>query len=343
MAIRIAVTMGDPSGIGPEILAKALVKWEPGLYQPIIIGSRLALERALGIVGVRLPNLQAASSFLPGDTEAIFLIDPAPLDESDISFAHPSEAACKATLKFIETAVTLAMEGKVQAICTGPIHKANLQKYGFQFPGHTEFLQYLTKAKDVVMMLAGPKLKVSLVTIHEPLLRVPHLLAPDWIRRVIEITAESLIRDFGIRYPRLAVAGLNPHAGEEGQFGHEEMDSIVPAVAAFARVPYSVVGPLPPDTVFYRAYQGEFDAIVAMYHDQGLIPIKLVHFRTAVNVSLGLPIIRTSVDHGTAYDIAGTGRADSESLEHALRLAATMARNRYGRSDRYSRCKAAQS
>jgi 4-hydroxythreonine-4-phosphate dehydrogenase len=223
----------------------------------------------------------------------------------------------------------MALQGAVDAICTCPIHKANLHRHGFGFPGHTEFLRDLTTARRVVMMLAGPRLRVSLVTIHEALNRVPGLITPEGLAETIRITGESLVRDFGLPAPRIAVAALNPHAGEDGRFGTEERDVIEPTVKGLSGAGWSVHGPFSADTLFFRAFQGEFDAVVAMYHDQGLIPVKLAHFHEAVNVTLGLPIIRTSVDHGTAYDIAGTGTAHAGSLEAAVELAARMARHRF--------------
>jgi 4-hydroxythreonine-4-phosphate dehydrogenase len=246
----------------------------------------------------------------------------------DIAYGQPSPATCQAVTLYIEQAVRMAVDQQVDAVCTCPIHKANLQEHGFPFPGHTEFLQGLTQAKQAVMMLTGPRLRVSLLTIHHAIADVPGILTEESIYHTIAITGEALLRDFGLGSPRLGVAGLNPHAGEQGRFGREELDLIQPVVWRFRDGPFQVEGPFPADTLFHRAYEGEFDAVVAMYHDQGLIPIKLVHFHEAVNVTLGLPIIRTSVDHGTAYDIAGTGKAHPGSLEAALRLAALIARNR---------------
>ncbi len=315
---RIAVTMGDPSGVGPEIIVKALAAPETArTCEPVIVGDPLALRRAMDLLGKS-----------PSDLAEFRLIDTVSLSTSDIAFGSPSGAACRAVVSYIETAVRMAMAGEVDAVCTCPIHKGNLNRHGFSFPGHTEFLQSLTGSEDVVMMLAGPRLRVTLVTIHEALSAVPGLLTPERIQKTIRITGESLLRDFGLDRPRLAVAGLNPHSGEGGLFGREELEVIQPVVDSFQGSTYGVSGPHPPDTLFHRAYNGEFDVVVCMYHDQGLIPIKLVHFENAVNVSLGLPIIRTSVDHGTAYDIAGTGKADPGSLLEAIRLAASMARNR---------------
>ena len=258
---------------------------------------------------------------------------------ADIEFGKPTPAACEAAVCCIRTAVGLALAGSVDAVCTCPINKEQLHRHGFPFPGHTEFLRELTSAEDVVMMLAGPKLRVALATIHVSLAEVPGLLTKEVLRKVIRITVESMACDFAMESPRIAVAGLNPHAGEAGKFGREEIEVIRPAVEEFESASPGpggrksgfcgrISGPWPPDTIFHRAFSGEFDAVVAMYHDQGLIPIKLAHFNEAVNVSLGLPIVRTSVDHGTAYDIAGLGTADPGSLVEAVSLAAFIARNR---------------
>jgi 4-hydroxythreonine-4-phosphate dehydrogenase len=328
----IAITMGDPCGVGPEIVVRALSS--PELYghcQPVVIGEIKALERAVKQLGVAstvhfIEGIDSVENLSqPG---IICVANPSSLSLEDIVYGEPSPAACKAVTQYIEEAVRLAVARRVDAICTCPIHKANLQKHGFSFPGHTEFLQELTQAKEAVMMLAGPRLRVSLVTIHQALADVPEILTEELIHRTIAITGEALLSDFGLESAHLGVAGLNPHAGEQGRFGQEEIRLIQPAVRGFREAPYRVEGPIPPDTLFHRAYEGEFDAVIAMYHDQGLIPIKLVHFREAVNVTLGLPIIRTSVDHGTAYDIAGTGKAHHGSLDAALRLAAAMVRNR---------------
>ncbi|MGV8074272.1 MAG: 4-hydroxythreonine-4-phosphate dehydrogenase PdxA [Syntrophobacteraceae bacterium] len=325
---RIAITMGDPCGIGPEILVKALAG---SSYDSIVIGDPLALRRANDLIGAGL-NIEVPDGPKKLDREhrpgAIRVICPQELSSDDISFGRPSKRCCKAVILYIETAVRLALAGNVDAICTCPIHKANLHQSGFAFPGHTEFLRELTGAAKVVMMLAGPMLRVALATIHEAIANVPGLLSRERLTSTIQITGESLLRDFGIPSPRVAVAGLNPHAGEDGKFGREEIEVIRPVIQGFHGYPYTVSGPYPPDTIFYRAYQGEFDAVVAMYHDQGLGPLKLVHFKDGVNISLGLPIIRTSVDHGTAYELAGTGRAHEGSLLAAIELAAFMARNR---------------
>lgn len=333
----IAVSMGDPCGVGPEIIAKALLlEGRPTDFVPLVIGDVRALQRACLVVG-------AEFNFRPLRTieEAIHVGARIPmLPRSDLTadglvYGAPTEQSCRATIEYIKTAAELAMAGSVEAICTCPIHKANLQRSGFAFPGHTEFLQHLTAAGQVVMMLAGPRLKVSLATIHTPLAGVPRLLNQHCLSAVIHLTGEALLRDFALPSPRVAVAGLNPHAGEGGQFGDEEQTVIRPAIESFRdNERFQVSGPYSADTLFYRAYQGEFDAVVAMYHDQGLIPIKLIHFNQAVNLTLGMPIIRTSVDHGTAYDIVGSGKVDTGSFHAALQMAGTLARNRFCRRER---------
>lgn len=324
----IAVTMGDPCGIGPEIICKALsdtVILEA--LRIVIVGEEKALKKAAGELGLSIPfQTVGDSEALECKRDSLPVVNPFPLDEMDILPARPTARTARAVIRYIEKAVEMAMNGIVDALCTAPINKAALGAHGFSFPGHTEFIKHLTGSDRAVMMLAGDRLKVSLVTIHEPIRRVSEILTVERIRETVEVTASSLERYFSLPYPRIAVCGLNPHAGESGLFGDEEKRTILPAVETFRDCKrWNVSGPYPPDTVFYRAVQGAFDAVVAMYHDQGLIPLKLLHFDDAVNVTLGLPIIRTSVDHGTAYDIAGKGLASPNSLRAALRLAARMA------------------
>jgi 4-hydroxythreonine-4-phosphate dehydrogenase len=335
----VAITMGDPCGVGPEILVKALQSEDIlRACSPLAIGSRLAVERAarwvradvaVEIIEAEDLETQGMSRSAPG---VIRLVSVGELREDDLAPGNPTRAACHATVRCIELAVELALTGRVQAVCTCPIHKANLHRHGFPFPGHTEFLSQLTQTREVVMMLAGPRLRVSLATIHLPLASIRDHLDISGLASTMEITALGLMQDFGIPSPRLAIAALNPHAGEQGRFGDEESTLIAPAIERcrerLKNSPCFLSGPHPPDTVFFRAYNGEFDAVMAMYHDQGLIPLKLVHFYEGVNVTLGMPIIRTSVDHGTAYDLAGTGKADAGSLKAAILLAAQMACNR---------------
>ena len=286
--LRIGLTIGDPSGIGPEIAEKAasdsrvLAVCEPVLYGPS--GSeRRGYHPGVGVV-----------------------------EGGRVSF----EAVKAATLD--------AMEGRLDAISTAPINKGVWAAAGLSWRGHTDLLASLTGAPHVAMMFYTERLRVVLATVHVPIAEVPTLLTRERLRRTIELAATELPR-FGIATPRLALAGLNPHAGEDGLIGEEEATVLAPAVASCRSSGIDVCGPLPGDTVFVRALNGEFDAVVACYHDQGLIPIKILAFGQAVNVTLGLPIIRTSVDHGTAYDIAGTNTADPSSMVEAVCLAARLA------------------
>ncbi|MGC9194319.1 MAG: 4-hydroxythreonine-4-phosphate dehydrogenase PdxA [Syntrophobacteraceae bacterium] len=350
----VAITMGDPCGVGPEVIVKAFDS--PGFADgclPLVVGDRLALERAIKLLGSSarvMPVLEpqkelrsfwanagcAKNGAIPLWMGPFGKEGVSPLTASDIEYANPSPAACAAVVAWIRTAAMLASRGDIDAVCTCPINKEQLHRQGFAFPGHTEFLQELTGAKSVVMMLAGPVLRVALATIHVPLAKVSSLITAELLREVLCVCAESAMRDFALKSPRIGVCGLNPHCGEAGKFGKEELETIRPVIEEFeagrhfsATSRPLISGPWPADTVFNRAMSGEFDVILALYHDQGLIPVKLAHFNEAVNVSLGLPIVRTSVDHGTAYDIAGKGVADPGSLLCAVRLAASIARNRH--------------
>jgi 4-hydroxythreonine-4-phosphate dehydrogenase len=322
--------MGDPAGIGPEIILKALE--HESLYQvcrPVILGDPGILHSmgthktppaALNVISA---PLQATPS--PGKTDVLAVSD---LTGDAVRPGAPTPAAGRAMVDYIIRAVEMTLSGDLAAMVTCPISKALMQQAGYAYEGHTQLISHLTGTRDVVMMLAGERLRVALATIHCPLREVPALLSEAVVYKTIAITGRALDEDLGIRAPRIAVAGLNPHAGEEGLFGTEERDIIEPAVRRANESGLLAMGPFPPDTLFYRAASGEFDAVVAMYHDQGLIPLKLLHFSDGVNVTLGLPIIRTSVDHGTAYDIAGSGRADPSSLIAAIRMASRMVRNR---------------
>lgn len=326
----IGLTMGDVAGVGPEIAVKALQERSLlSVCRLVVLGDRSALLNAMERLDAR-PDLKEVNSMdelQAADEDLLFyaLTD-------DVGRRAPmgrvSKDAGKASGIYIETAAKLAMEGVIGGVATGPIHKEGLRLAGYPFPGHTEFFAYLTMAPDYVMMLAGERLRVTLVTIHCPLREAPARLSVESIYRTMDITYRGLERDFGIHRPRLAVAGLNPHAGEGGLFGDEEMHIIVPAVEKAREAGMDADGPLPPDTVFVKAARGSYDAVVCMYHDQGLIPLKLLHFSDGINVTLGLPIVRTSVDHGTAYDIAGAGKADPRSLIQAVKAAALMAENR---------------
>lgn len=285
----IALTMGDPAGIGPEIAAAAMAALEGRI--PI----RFIAERA------------ALAAAIPG---------------------RPDRANAAAVIRSIERGVELVRAGECAALVTNPIAKKVLIDDGFGFPGHTEFLGHLTGAPRAVMMLAVEGLRVVPVTVHTPLASVPGLLTEDLIVETARITAAALARDFGIASPRLALAGLNPHAGEGGAMGREEDSVIKPAIARLQAEGLTVTGPHPADTMFHPAARARYDAALCMYHDQALIPLKTIDFERGVNVTLGLPIIRTSPDHGTAFDIAGKGIASPASLIAAIELAADLAARR---------------
>jgi 4-hydroxythreonine-4-phosphate dehydrogenase len=325
----IAITMGDPAGIGPEVTVKALASKEIyDVCRPVVVGDLRALRQALKITGVNLETISIQERIPSCPWGAIPVLCLSDLSETCCRPAVPTPEGGRAMVSFIHKAVEMCMQGRADAMVTGPITKVLLHEAGCLFEGHTQLIATLTGARDYVMMLAGERIRVSLVTTHCRLLDVSSLLSKEAILSVILITYNSLLKDFAIPHPRLAVAALNPHAGECGLFGSEERDIIEPAVMDARQANIPVEGPFPADTLFYRAYRGEFDAVIAMYHDQGLIPLKLVHFSDAVNITLGLPIIRTSVDHGTAYDIAGKGIADPSSMTAAIKTAARMALNR---------------
>ena len=324
----LAITMGDPAGIGPEIVVKALAS--PRLWRvcrPVVIGRlpiMAAAARALG-GGIAFAPVDAAAESAAGSH--CLLVETGPERDRIPLPGRASVAGGRAAIEAVTGAAHLALDGFVDAIVTAPISKEAIRAAGSPFPGHTEMLASLTKARRHAMMLVGGPLRVSLATIHVPIAQVPSLITARAVREVIELTWEA-VRLFGLRRPKIAVCGLNPHAGEAGIMGDEERRVIGPAVRAMAKKGIPVSGPYPADTIFFRAARGEFAAVVAMYHDQGLGPLKTLAFDTGVNLTLGLPIIRTSVDHGTAFDIAGKGVASSESLLAAIELAATMARRR---------------
>lgn len=325
----IGITMGDPAGIGPELIVKALS--DPALYEicrPLVLGDPGAL--ALHLAGGKAGSFREISH--PYETQGKFgtvdLIAVCHLSRECVEPGLPTVEGGAAMVDCIVTAVEMAKRREIAAMVTCPISKALMHRAGHHYEGHTQLIAERTGTRDFVMMLAGERLRVTLATIHCALKDVPVLLSTEGVLKTITITRDALCRDFGFESPRIAVAGLNPHAGEDGLFGDEEARVIEPAVKAAREKGCRVEGPSPPDTIFHRAASGQFDAVIAMYHDQGLIPLKLLHFSDAVNVTLGLPIVRTSVDHGTAYDIAGKGRADPSSLKAAIKMAAMMAKNR---------------
>lgn len=330
----LALTLGDPAGIGPEIVVKAWIALRNGGPPFVVVGDHGALASAPGAAGIRLQRVKTPADATRAFPEALPVLDrplPAPATPG-----VPSALAAPAIVDWIETAVRLSLGGETAGVVTAPIAKAPLYEAGFKFPGHTEFLGDLTAqapydgVRGPVMMLVAQDLRVTLATVHEPLGKVPSLLTVDRILRTGLVTAEALKRDFGVAAPRLAVAGLNPHAGESGSIGREETEIVIPAVAALRAAGVDATGPYPADTLFPAEMRSRHDAVVCLYHDQALIPVKMLDFWGGVNVTLGLPIVRTSPDHGTAFDLAGRGMARPDSLISAITMADRIARTRAG-------------
>ena len=322
----IGITMGDAAGIGPEIIMKALAV--PEVYEmsrPLVIGDAGRLRKAGGIVGSKL-RLQAVRD--PGEAQyrmgQLDCIDLA-LIPDDLPFGRLSAIAGDAAFQFIKKAVELAMAGRIDGICTAPINKQALHAGGHRFPGHTELLAKLSRTPEVSLMLATPKVRVIHVTTHVGLVDAIEQIEPGLVERTIRRGNDALVRS-GIPRPRLGVCAINPHAGEGGLFGRgEEESKVIPGIQAARARGIDVEGPLPADTLFFRAGRGDFDLVVAMYHDQGHGPVKVLGIEAGVNITVGLPFVRTSVDHGTAFDIAGTGKADERSLIQAMRDAVALA------------------
>lgn len=329
----VGVTMGDPAGIGPEVVAKALA--DPAvrrLCRPLVIGALPVMEET--VRWLRLPlrvgAVDAHRSPL-GKPREVLVLDPLESGLRRFPRGRPSAVGGAAAVTFIETAVGLARDGCLDAIVTAPINKEAIHLAGRRFPGHTEMLAALTKRRDVGMMIVGGPLRVMFVTTHVAFRDLSAALSRGNIYKAIRLAQIALHDYFGIRRPRIAVAALNPHAGESGLFGDEERTKIGPAVRRARDAGILVTGPLPADTLFGKAARNEFDGVVAMYHDQGLIPLKIMAFGSCVNLTVGLPFIRTSVDHGTAYDIVGQGKADAGSLKEAIGLAVRLAARSEGR------------
>ena len=307
----VGITMGDPAGVGPEVIVKALARPEPYAFcRPRVIGDRKRLEKASAITGARPEKLDCIDLGLVAE---------------DLPFGKVSAQAGEAAYRYIERAVKLALDRDIDAICTAPINKEAMNAAGHRFPGHTELLAALTGTKEVSLTLLSPKLRVIHVTAHIGLLDAIAKIDAALVERTI-VRGRELLTRAGFADPRIGVCGINPHAGENGLFGRgEEEEKIVPAIEAAKKRGWTIDGPLPADSLFYLAARGDYDLVVAMYHDQGHGPVKAMGLEHGVNVTAGLPIVRTSVDHGTAFDIAGTGKADERSMIEALRQAAALA------------------
>ncbi len=326
----IAITMGDPCGVGPEIIVTALT--DPAIRaacSPLVLGDQRAMQRALTVCNSPLELVTVVSPAEATDLpdSVIPLLELSSLADVDIAYGKPSELAGDAVYRYIRRAAELCLTGEVAAMATAPICKEAMHRAGHHYPGHTELLAELCRCDQFVMMLAGDVLRVALVTIHEAIANVPGLISTEQVLKTIRVTANGVAPLCGSRSPRIAVLALNPHCGEGGMFGTEEAESIIPAITAAKAEGLDVSGPFSADTFFHFAVQepAPYDAVVAMYHDQGLIPLKMRHFDDGINITLGLPIIRTSVDHGTAYNLAGSGTASATSMKASIRIAAELA------------------
>ena len=329
----IAITIGDPAGIGAEIAVRALGNEE--IYKkskPVIIGSRCVIDDALKFIPSNLKlNVIKDTKEIKGEFGTIDLIDLNNITLAEFNYGKVSEKAGKASLEYIYRGIDLAIEGSVDAVVTGPIHKEAIKAAGSPFAGHTEIFATRTKTKDYAMMLTDESLRVIHVSTHVSLRQACDLVKKERVLTVIRL-ADKALRDLGIKHPKIGVAGLNPHAGEGGLFGHEELEEIIPAIEQAKKENITVDGPVPPDTIFSKVIGGQYDIAVVMYHDQGHIPMKVIGFKynketnkwssmSGVNVTVGLPIIRTSVDHGVAFGKAGEGRANEESMVEAINMA----------------------
>ncbi len=325
----IAITMGDAAGIGPEIIAKALLSEQVyGICRPLVVGEGAAMQEAIELVGKRLKLRPVkAAAEVDGQLGTIDLLDLHNLDPKDVLLGKVCRTCGKAAMEYITKAARLALESRVKALVTAPINKEATKQAGYGELGHLEFLAGLTGAAEYATMLVTGSLRVVHLTTHHSLKHACDLVTKERVLARLKLTHDSF-QQWGIEYPRIAVAALNPHAGEGGLFGTEEIEEIIPATKEARELAINAQGPFPADSVFTRAIAGEFDVVLAMYHDQGHIPIKVHGFETSVSVALGLPFVRTSVDHGTAFDIAGKGIASSRSLEEAIKMAVKLSEER---------------
>ncbi len=321
----LVITPGEPAGIGPDLLLQML---DNGFAASMVVmaDKRMLLKRA-ALLGIKLSLIEFDDtsekdifSSLPANTLVVQDVELA--EDSEPGQLNPKNAPY--VLRCLDLAIEGCLAGRFSALVTGPLHKGVVNEAGIPFTGHTEHLQMRCAVNKVVMMLASPRMRVALATTHLPLLAVPEAITKNSLREVIQILIDDLQQKFGIPHPRVLVAGLNPHAGEDGHMGREEIDIIRPVMAEFSTASATLIGPLPADTLFNKKYLEDADAVLAMYHDQGLPVLKFDGFGESVNITLGLPMIRTSVDHGTALDLAGTGKADTGSFKTAIRLAEQM-------------------
>jgi 4-hydroxythreonine-4-phosphate dehydrogenase len=317
----LAITMGDPAGIGPEIIARLYC--EQTVSNAVVLGDAETMRRAMDLIGGSVPITEVESVAQPAPKGHLAVLSAWP-DLGPIQPGAVSAEAGAAAYAWIKQAAHLALEGAISGIVTAPVHKEALKLAGAKLPGHTEILADLSRTEEFGMMLANDDLRVMLVSIHISLAEALRRIDRGAELRAFRL-AERGTRGFGIAKPRIAVAGLNPHAGENGQFGREEIEIIAPAIAEARKNGLDISGPYSPDTIFMRARRGEFDCVVAQYHDQGLIPIKYLGVENGVNITVGLPFVRTSVDHGTGFDIAWQGKADASSLIYAFKIASRMA------------------
>ncbi|KGF69235.1 4-hydroxythreonine-4-phosphate dehydrogenase [Hoeflea sp. BAL378] len=337
----LALTMGDPAGIGPDLALHAWIhRTELGLPPFFLIGDPRMLDARAKLLGLDVPLTEASPEGAAADFGTALPVLAVPLVATAVA-GTPDPANAGATVEAIRRAVDLTLAGRARAVVTNPIAKSVLYATGFAFPGHTEYLAHLARAASgspqdpplmPVMLLAGPHLRVAPVTIHIPLRQVADTLSREAIVATARIVARDLASRFGVANPRIAVSGLNPHAGEDGALGSEDAQIIVPAIAELRASGINAFGPLPADTMFHAEARATYDAAICMYHDQALIPAKTLGFHDSVNVTLGLPFIRTSPDHGTAFSLAGKGTARADSLVAALKLADTMARTEASRA-----------
>ncbi len=327
--IVIGITMGDPTGIGPEVIIKSLIdKSIRNRVIPIVFGDKGVLSKVAEDLGIRVRIRELASveniRQIEVDDKEIYVKSISNLKMTRLRYGRPDRNCGRAMVNYVKEAVDAWKQGIVEGIVTAPINKEIINEAGYRYGGHTEMLAELTGAKEFTMMFVSKHFKVSLVTIHLPLKDVSMRITPQRIYKVGLLSWKTLREFFGIKNPRIGVCGINPHAGEGGMFGDEEKDMIYPAIVSMRAIGIDAEGPLSPDTAFWRAYNKEFDVIVAMYHDQGLIPVKLLDFDNAVNITVGVPIVRTSPAHGTAYNIVGKGIADPSSMKSAINLAVDM-------------------